>query len=1115
MNTQYSIQPRSPYLISLLLFTLFACQNDAPSSPPNKENSNPTVNSKTNSSSNILFNEVSPQHSGINFKNNVKESASFNYWNYLHFYNGGGVAIGDINNDALPDIYFVSNAETDKLYLNEGNLKFKDITQSAGLLKNTGWHTSASFMDINADGFLDIYVCKSGLLEKEKRKNLLYINNGNLTFTETATTYGLDDSAYSNEAAFLDYNRDGLLDMYLVNHPIDYQNNQNIRPFEKGNFDKEVRDKLYQQLPSGQFKDVSLSIGIDNLAWGLSVSISDLNNDNWPDIYVANDFLEPDFMYINQNGKFKNKILSTTQHISFNSMGSDINDINNDGLPDILVVDMLPQSNKISKTMMASMRPAFFRGLIASGNHHQYMLNTLQLNQGNGHFSEIGQLAGIAQTDWSWSVLAADFDNDGWKDIFVSNGIKKNVTDNDLKVNIRRSISQGPPIDPLTASQMAPSMKNANVLFRNNGDLTFSQENNQSGLSKKINSNGASYADLDLDGDLDLVINNMDEFASIYENKSTSQNFLRVQLNGSQKNKLGIGSKIKIIYDGKTQTQELYLTKGFYSSVEPIVHFGLGKHSQIDTLEITWASGKIQRKFNISTNQVLQVYEKEAQNLNLSPKKPRVILKKLNQSIFVHQENPFDDFKREILLPHKQSQNGPFISVGDVNGDQLQDFYIGGAYGTPGALFLQNGSNSFKKSQENLWLQSKNYEDVGSTFVDIDNDGDLDLYVVSGGNETNQTQYTQDRFYINDGKGNFTYTTQPLPSINASGSCVITQDFDQDGDQDLFVGGGSKPGQYPLPENSYLLLNEIDKNGKFKDVTSQIAPDLQKIGIVKSAVWTDFNNDKNVDLIVVGEWMPISFFENQNGKFINVTAQYQLENSKGWWNTIQEFDVDGDNDLDYLIGNIGLNNKFKPSVEKPLHIYTHDFDQNNSLDIVLAKHSNLQVVPVRGRECSSEQMPFILDKFPTYSAFGDASVVDIYGNQLQEAYHLEANHFYSIWLERRSNGSYQMRPLPIQAQFSAINAFITADFDDDGQVDILAAGNRYGSEPETVRYDASMGVLLKNNKGALQALSPTQSGFKALKNVKSLAMIQNKENQPINILVGNNNDTLQIFQTSR
>ncbi len=1103
------------FLLIVVLSLLWACAKDETS---NKSDSTTSTTSTSNAPKAykdypIQFQELQSDATGIKFTNTVKEEPGFDYWTFPHFYNGGGVSVGDINGDELADIFFTGNQVGNALYLNKGDLTFEDITARAKIVPDNAWNTSTTMADINGDGLLDIYVCRSGFRADILRQNQLYINNGDLTFTESAANYGLGDRGYSAGAVFFDYDKDGLLDMYLINHPIDYQSNSTIRPFEGGNFKAHERDKLYKQVAAGKFEDVSLAAGINNLAWGLSVSVGDLNDDGWLDIYVANDFLEPDFMYYNnQDGTFTNQVLNATKHISFNGMGSDIADINNDALPDIMVVDMLPSTNKISKTMMASMRPAFFRGMVQQGNHYQYMCNTLQLNQGDGQFSEIGQFAGINKTDWSWAILAADYNNDGFKDLFVTNGIKRDITDNDLKNRIKASYTAGNRLSPLEAAKLAPARKINNVFFQNTGNLQFKELTYQAGLKTPVNSNGAAYADLDKDGDLDLVINSIDAAATIYKNTSAANNYLRVRLEGKTSNRLGIGAKVTLLVDGQKMMQEQILTRGFQSSVEPILHFGLGENKNIAQLQVTWPDGKTQVLKEVAANQVLSLKYAEAKagtSTNMAKTTP--IFKEIQNTPlqFAHQENPFDDFSREILLPHKQSQLGPFMAVGDVNGDQLQDVYIGGAYGTAGALYVQAANQNFVPTNVNVWQESANFEDMGCLFFDADGDGDQDLYVVSGGNETSDTRFTQDRIYLNDGKGNFSFAANRVANVTASGSCVVATDFDKDGDLDLFVGGRAKPALYPMADRSYLLENN---NGVFQDVTATLAPDLANIGIVTDAMWTDIDADGTDELMLVGEWTAIHCYKNEGGKFKDISAQYGLEEYKGWWNSITANDIDGDGDLDYIVGNIGMNNKFQPNMDKPLHLYAHDFDGSGSLDIVLAKYAENELVPLRGRECSSEQMPFILDKFPTYDAFGEATIQDVYGEKLQEAKHLTANYFYSAILINKG-GKFDVQALNPEAQLAPVNAALVDDYNKDGIKDLLLAGNRFGAEPETVRYDAGNGTLLLGTGNAdapFRAVPNRESGFVAPQNAKSLARL-NAGGKSL-ILVGNNAGKLQCFE---
>lgn len=1084
----------------------------------NKEGSNET--SSNEDSDKPIFSLLPAEKSKIDFNNTITESVDFNYFAYRYIYNGGGVAVGDINNDGLTDIYFTANQLPNKLYLNKGNLEFEDITESAGVSAKDGWKTGVTMVDINNDGNLDIYVSRSGANpDPDMRRNLLYVNNGNNTFTEKARDYGIDDPGYSNQAHFFDMDKDGDLDMYLVNHRIDFENTgllydrSTLQPTE---FDS---DKLYRNNGSA-FTNVSKEAGISNKAWGLSASIGDFNNDGWEDVYVANDFLEPDMLYINKgDGTFTENIKDHIQHISFYGMGSDYADINNDGYADLFVLDMVAPDHERSKRNMASMNVPQFWQMVDNGYHYQYMSNTLQLNNGNGTFSEIAQVAGIGKTDWSWAPLFADFDNDGNKDLFVTNGIAKDVTDNDFKISLDKKNAAGEKMTFEEVMNMMPGTKVANYIYKNNGNLKFKSMTEKWQMDQKVNSNGAAYADLDNDGDLELVINNLSDKASIYENlasKETDNNYLKIKLKGSQHNPFGLGTKVYLLDDkGGIQYQEMYPSKGYLSSVDNILHFGLGKADEVQKVVIQWADGKQSTVENVDANQVLEVNYSEA-NGTAEPVNPvsAKYFAGAEQDLnidFKHTDVPFNDFKKESLIPHKQSQNGPFISTADVNGDGLEDFFIGGAAGQSGELFLQTAEGKFTKADGQPFETDKASEDMGSVFFDADGDGDMDLYVSSGSNEFPEgSPMLAHRLYTNDGKGTFTKSSGIIPSINTSGMAVTAGDYDGDGDMDLFVGGKVVPQKYPYSPRSYLLKNE---GGKFTDVTEAAAPGLVTPGMITDAEFTDMDKDGDLDLALVGEWMPICLFENNSGEFKNVSEEKGVTNSNGWWYSITPADLDGDGDMDFVCGNIGDNNKFHPSAEKPLLVYSTDFDDNGTNDIVLAKFNNQKkCLPVRGRECSSGQMPFILDKFPTYQSFAEASLQNIYTDEkLNNALKLEAKDFESCVL-LNNNGKLEMAMLPVEAQLSPITGAIVMDVNKDGFMDIITAGNNHGAEVETMMYDAGRGtVMLGDGKGGFKAVNLLESGFFARGDVKDIKMIHIGADKKPAILVANNNAPMQAF----
>ncbi|MCH8904832.1 MAG: VCBS repeat-containing protein, partial [Bacteroidetes bacterium] len=1028
------------------------------------------------------------------------------------------------------DLFFTGNQVSCELYINKGDMKFKNITQSAGVGGEDGWCTGVTMVDINNDGWLDIYVCRSFSDHRpDRRANLLYVNNGDETFTEKGIEYGIADTSYTTQASFFDYDLDGDLDLYVGNHPRDFLYTELIVNAKKGNYTRNepvigTSDRLFRNNGNGNFTDVTIEAGVLNFGFLLGIVTSDLNDDGWPDIYVANDHAEPDLLYINNgDGTFTNKADDALRHMSNFSMGMDLADYNNDGLIDIVVLDMMAEDNYRQKTNMSAMAPEQFWMFVKMGFHYQFMRNVLQLNNGNGSFSEVANLAGISNTDWSWAALLADFDNDGFKDLFVANGYRKDVRANDYlneaREYVKQSILEDKPVDLYEISTKSPETKLSNYLYRNNGDLTFTDVTVDVGLDDLSFSYGAAYADLDNDGDLDLVVTNLADNAFIYRNlctENTNQNYLRVKMNGGTSNRMGIGVKVRLFYEDKQQIQELTLTRGFQSAVEGILHFGLGSVDKVDKMVIEWPGGTHEILTDVKSNQVLVVNIDDA---TLLKHEDEIQLDMLFSNItnssgidFVHTENEYDDYEKEILLPHKMSQFGPIVSTGDVNGDGYEDFFVGGAAGQAGVLYLNNGNSSFSASAGNTFADHRSQEDIGSIFFDADGDDDLDLYVVSGGNEFEaDSKMLQDRLYLNDGNGNFEYAEDALPEMITSGSCIVPADYDEDGDQDLFVGGRLVPGMYPFPARSYILRND---NGKFTDVTAEIAPDLTKPGLVTSAIWTDFNSDGQLDIIVVGEWMPLSFYQNDSGQFINKTSEFGFDNTNGWWTKIVEADFDNDGDPDYAVGNLGLNYKYKASDAEPFHIYCHDFDRNGNLDIVLGYFNEGTCFPLRGRECSSSQMPFIKEKFPDYHSFGIATLEDVYGGDLDNALHYEARIFASSYIRNDGNGQFTISELPVMAQLSTAFGLIAGDFNDDDNIDLLLAGNFYVAEVETGRADAGVGLFLQGDgKGNFKQIGVNESGFYAPLDVRSLELLGENDKEQY-VLVGNNDDQLQLFKVN-
>ncbi len=1072
-----------------------------------------------------LFKKVAPQSSGINFVNHIKERFEY-FENFSYAYNGGGVAIGDINNDGLQDIFFTGNEVGNRLYLNQGNLKFRDISKEANITGIDGWNTGVSMVDINADDLLDIYVCRGGWNDTDKaRKNLLFINQGNDSFKEMADSYGLDDKGYSTQASFFDFDNDNDLDVYLVNRPSEFMLPISEVLNNKENPQDNHRDKLYRN-DNGIFVEVGKEMGItQNFGYGLGVVTADINKDGYTDIYVANDFDEHDYYYVNEAGKgFKESIKTATKHIPLYSMGVDVMDINNDGLEDIYVTEMLPADRKRAKVSMPSMDVEGFNALLDQGFYYQYMHNMLQLNQGNNVFSEVGKLGGIDKTDWSWAGLASDFDNDGKKDLIVTNGYRRDIFDNDVGLRLqdffRTNKSKYRTAQELIADKsdeiinLYKPIKERNYLFRNTGDIAFEDVSEKWGFKEQSFSNGASVGDLDNDGDLDIVINNLDDEAFLFENNGSHANtYLRIDLNGPGKNRLGIGAKVEIRQGGEIQYQEFKMVRGYLSSMEPIMHFGFGDTAIVDSLTITWPDGKKQFVENLNTNQVLTLNYDDASDFsdtdtNLTKKLFSRLEDKLGFD-FVHHENDYNDFDLELLLPHKYSQFGPGITTGDVNNDGLADIYICGASGQSGAMYIQTKNGEFKL-KNGPWQSNRESEEISAHFFDADSDGKQDLYIVCGGNEFRKgDQLLKDRLYHNK-SGVFKDATAQLPDKAFSGSKVTSNDFDGDGDLDLFVGERLIPQNYPMLASGYLYENN---NGVFSDVTLDMAPGLIDLGLITDALWIDYDTDGDQDLIVVGEWMPVTVFNN-TGKGLEKLPPEKigLENTEGWWYSINGGDFDGDGDIDIVAGNLGLNYKYHASLESPFEVYGSDFDKNGRNDIILGYKEDGVVYPLRGKECSSQQMPYLNHKFKSYTEFSVATVEDMVGKkELEGALHLIANTFASTYFENNGNGSFTSRPLTNLAQFSSVNDIQIADFNTDGNLDMILGGNLYASEVETPRNDASYGVFMAGDgKGGFRLYCPFESGLYIGGDVKGMAVINVQGSRLL--LVAKNNEAVEVIK---
>ncbi len=1066
-----------------------------------------------------LFEDLSPNDTGIDFSNQLNEDSQFNIIEYLYFYNGGGVAVGDINNDGLIDLYFSSNQGPNKLFLNKGNFKFEDIS-STSISGLGNWKTGVTMADVNGDGYLDIFSCGVGGYKGFTGQNQLLINNGDLTFEDKTEAYKLSFQGFSTQAVFFDYDKDGDLDMYLVNHSV-----HSVRSYGdvtlRDQSDFKAGDKLYRNdlIPTGTvgFTEVTSQANISSsqIGYGLGVGVSDFNNDGYLDIYVSNDFHENDYLYINQqDGSFKQELEKSMAHSSRFSMGNDIGDINNDGWQDIVTLDMLPREEQIIKASGGEDPYDIFTFKLNFGYHYQVARNSLQLNRGINPFgmltfSDISPFAGVEATDWSWGPLLADFDNDGFRDFFVANGIVRRPNDLDYINYISTDSAQR----FLSTQQMIDKMppgKVPNYFFKNSGKLTFEDVSKNWINPRPSLSNGAAYADLDNDGDLDLIINNIDEPASVYRNNTDfSANYLNIQLKGKSPNTFGIGSRVTVYSQGMQVMQELIPTRGWLSSSSYQLHVGLGKKSIVDSLLIIWPDGSFEKTQTLRVNQTITLNQLNAKiDWKYELDNSMRLLEAVDVLDYKHTENSYSDFEAERLIPHALSSLGPKMSIGDVNGDNLDDIFIGGPKGNPSSIFLQSESGNFNQALQKVFEVDSLWEDTASVFLDADGDRDLDLVIVSIG-EQGTLNDSAPRLYFNDGKGNFSRGRNAFGELSISSSCVVKCDFDQDGDIDLFIGGRSVVGSYGISPKSYLFVN--DGTGRFTDESNRLPQ--TNLGLITSALWTDLDNNDRPDLLIVGEWMPITFLiQESSGSFSDQTMKFGFNNTHGWWNSLYQADIDGDGDLDYLIGNAGLNSRLRATVNEPIELWVGDIDVNGSTDPIITYYNNHKRYPFISKDQLIKQVPSLKKKFLKYELFKNVKLEDIISERdMQQFIHKKAETFASVWIEN-AGGSYLIHVLPSEAQLFPIFAFLVDDLNNDHIPDILLAGNWFEVQPEIGRQDAGSGlILLGQSTQNFNPVSLQQTNFFVSGQARDIKMIINKNGEKI-FLVCLNNDKLLCFK---
>jgi len=1080
-----------------------------------------------------LFAKKSPDSTGITFANRLSESPALNIVNYLYYYNGGGVAAGDLTGNGRPDLYFTANEGENALYLNEGGLQFREVTEPAGVAGTADWTTGVTMADVNGDGRLDLYVSVVDGVEGLEGTNQLFINqglneNGDPVFANEAAEYGLDTKGYGTQAAFFDYDRDGDLDVFLLNHSVHGERTYGRPSLREGRHPR-AGDRLLEN-QDGTFVDVSDEAGIygGRIGYGLGVSVTDVNTDGCPDLYVANDFHEDDYLYVNNcDGTFTERLHEAVGHTSLSSMGTDAADINNDGRPDVAVLDMLPDDEAVRKTSVGPQNQDVYNMKRRYGYFPQYTRNTLQLNQGHGRFSEIGALAGIEATDWSWAPLFADYNLDGRTDLFVTNGIPRRPNDLDYVEFASGRASRGTQTLSLSSEELAehhermPNAEAPNYAFRKDSSgLGFTDVSAAWGLDWIGASNGATYADLDNDGDLDLVTNNIGAPAGVFENRATEQtdhHYLRVDLDGASLNTQGVGAVVTLHHPEAQQRRRLVPTRGFQSAVEHRLLFGLGDRTSVDSLSITWSDGRVDHRTNVAADQTLTLRQAEAQVPGATPPTPP------EESLFVdvtdqltlsfrHEETDPVDFTREPLIPRAVSLEGPALAVADVNGDGLDDLFVGGAKHQPGRLFLQRRDGTFESSSTSTWEQDAVHEDVDAAFFDADGDGTQDLYVVSGGNEFwGDADALRDRLYLNDGSGHFRRADGALPDdLYANGAVVAPGDYDGDGDTDLFVGGRVVAREYGTTPESVLLEN--DGTGQFTDRTDEVAPGLRSVGMVADATWADATGNGRRDLVVVGEWMPITVFEEENGRLRDRTEALGLSGTTGWWNTIATVEGGGDGP-DFVVGNLGHNATLRARPDEPVRLYVHDFDEDGDTEPIVTRYRNGAATPIAGRDRLAQQLGFIKEKFPTYASFGDASIEAIVPEGTLEAATVrEAQTFASAYVENDGDGRLTVRSLPDRAQLSPMYGVWTHDLNRDGEPELVMGGNFHGTHPAQGQYDASYGtVLRRDSTGQWRALPPASSHLYLEGQIRALRSLRMADGSLL-LVAARNNDSLKVHR---